>query len=96
MATNNGILKGVVIAVSKKLLHRQTEIHNLASLLGADCRYIYDESCTHLIHQVYLFFHLFILSFTYISVMLKKSLIDGNQRFRLLDKWKVPFNILHD
>ena len=48
----NGILKGVVIAVSKRLSNRQTELHNLASLLGADYRYVYDESCTHLIHKV--------------------------------------------
>ena len=47
----NGILEGVVIAVSKKLSDYQTEIHNLASLLGADYRYIYEDSCTHLIHK---------------------------------------------
>ena len=47
-----GILSGVILAVSKKLAHRQIELHNLASLLGADYRYVYDDSCTHLLHQV--------------------------------------------
>ena len=79
MAANNGILKGVVIAVSKKLLHRQSEIHNLASLLGADYRYIYDESCTHLIHQVYLFFSFIYrvtqINFTRVTSSLKSEAI---------------------
>ena len=47
----NNILQGVVIAVSKRLADFQTEIHNLASLLGADYRYIFEDSCTHLIHK---------------------------------------------
>lgn len=62
--------------MSKKLVHRQTEIHNLASLLGADYRYVYDESCTHLIHQVYLRIHLFIyLLFDWFICLFIESLI---------------------
>ena len=49
---NNRILDGVVLAVSKKLANRQTEIHNLASILGADYRYVFEEACTHLMHKV--------------------------------------------
>ena len=45
------ILQGVVVAVSKKLTDFQTELHNLASLLGADYRYVFEDSCTHLIHK---------------------------------------------
>ena len=47
-----GILADVVLSVSKKLSQQQTELSTLASSLGADYRWVYDESCTHLIHQV--------------------------------------------
>ena len=46
------ILAGVILSVSKKLAQQQTELFTLASSLGADYRWLYDESCTHLIHQV--------------------------------------------
>lgn len=46
-----GILVGIVLSVSKKLSQQQTELFSLASSLGADYRWLYDESCTHLIHQ---------------------------------------------
>ena len=47
-----GILHGVTVAVSKKLKADQNELYSKASSLGAEYRWIYDESCTHLIHQV--------------------------------------------
>lgn len=47
-----GPLKGVVIAVSKKLSSHQAEYNNMVSLLGGDYRWTYDESCTHFIFQV--------------------------------------------
>lgn len=47
-----GILGGIILSVSKKLAQQQTELFTLASSLGADYRWLYDESCTHLIHQV--------------------------------------------
>lgn len=47
-----GILTGIILSVSKKLSQQQTELFTLASSLGADYRWLYDESCTHLIHQV--------------------------------------------
>jgi len=47
-----GILAGIILSVSKKLAQQQTELFTLASSLGADYRWLYDESCTHLIHQV--------------------------------------------
>ena len=50
--TSRGVLAGIVLAVSKKLNQQQTELCTLASSLGADYRWLYDESCTHLIHQV--------------------------------------------
>ncbi|XP_063404919.1 DNA topoisomerase 2-binding protein 1-like [Mytilus trossulus] len=46
-----GPLKGVVIAVSKKLSSHQAEYNNMVSLLGGDYRWAYDESCTHFIFQ---------------------------------------------
>ena len=50
--TNQGILAGIVLSVSKKLAQQQTELFTLAMSLGADYRWLYDESCTHLVHQV--------------------------------------------
>lgn len=47
-----GILHGVIVAVSKKLSQQQAELYGIASSLGADYRWLYDNSCTHLIHQV--------------------------------------------
>ena len=50
--TENGILKGVVVALSKKLASQMPEIYNMLCLLGADYRPVYDDSCTHLLHKV--------------------------------------------
>lgn len=47
-----GILADVILSVSKKLSQQQTELYTLAASLGADYRWLYDNSCTHLIHQV--------------------------------------------
>lgn len=47
-----GPLKGVVIAVGKKLSKNQSEYNNIAASLGADYRWTYDSSCTHFIFQV--------------------------------------------
>lgn len=47
-----GILTDVILSVSKKLTQQQTELYTLAASLGADYRWLYDNSCTHLIHQV--------------------------------------------
>ncbi|KAK3750778.1 hypothetical protein QZH41_015323, partial [Actinostola sp. cb2023] len=46
-----GILHGVILAVSKKLSQQQTELYGIASSLGADYRWVYDNTCTHLVHQ---------------------------------------------
>ena len=51
-----GPLKGVVIAVAKKLSKQQSEYNNTAAALGADYRWTYDQSCTHFIFQVRLCF----------------------------------------
>ena len=48
----DGPLKGVVIAVAKKLSKQQSEYNNIAAALGADYRWTYDQSCTHFIFQV--------------------------------------------
>ncbi|XP_064597636.1 DNA topoisomerase 2-binding protein 1-like [Liolophura sinensis] len=48
---NKGPLRGVVIAVSKKLSNHQAEYNNMAASLGADYRWTYDKSCTHFIFQ---------------------------------------------
>ena len=50
--TEDGILKGVVITISKKLISQFREIYNMVCLLGADYRHVYDDSCTHLLHRV--------------------------------------------
>ena len=47
-----GPLQGVVIAVSKKLSSKQSEYNDIASSLGAEYRWTFDESCTHFIFQV--------------------------------------------
>ncbi len=47
-----GPLKGVVIAVAKKLSKQQSDYNNMAAELGADYRWTYDLSCTHFIFQV--------------------------------------------
>ncbi|KAG1701352.1 DNA topoisomerase 2-binding protein 1-A [Nymphon striatum] len=44
-------LSDITIVVSKKLVKTQGELNNLASSLGANYKWFYDESCTHLIHQ---------------------------------------------
>jgi len=51
----SGPLKGVVIAVCKKLSKNQSEYNNMAVSMGADYRWMYDNSCTHFIFQVNLF-----------------------------------------
>ena len=51
-----GILVGIILSVSKKLTQQQTELYTLAASLGADYRWLYDDSCTHLIHQVKIIF----------------------------------------
>ncbi|EDO38946.1 predicted protein, partial [Nematostella vectensis] len=48
---NQGILHGLIISISKKLVQQQTELYGIASSLGADYRWVFDDSCTHLIHQ---------------------------------------------
>ena len=48
----SGPLKGVVIAVAKKLSSRQSEFNNMVSELGGDYRWTYDPSVTHYIFQV--------------------------------------------
>ena len=48
-----GPLKGVIIAVCKKLSKNQSEYNNIAVSLGADYRWMYDSSCTHFIFQVH-------------------------------------------
>ena len=45
-------MKGVVIAVAKKLSSRQSEFNNMVSELGGDYRWTYDPSVTHYIFQV--------------------------------------------
>ncbi|XP_074641236.1 DNA topoisomerase 2-binding protein 1-like isoform X2 [Tubulanus polymorphus] len=47
----NKPLAGVVIYVSKKLQAKQAEYHNIAGPLGADYRWTYDSSVTHLLYQ---------------------------------------------
>jgi len=47
-----GPLRGVVIAVCKKLTKNQSEYNSIAASLGADYRWMYDNSCTHFIFQV--------------------------------------------
>lgn len=44
-------LCGVILHVSKKLTKQQIDIHNMASAVGADCRWSLDDSCTHVIHE---------------------------------------------
>merc|ERR1712004_727258 len=46
-----GVFQGVVVAISKKLLHRQSELHGLTVNLGGEIRYLLDNSCTHFVHQ---------------------------------------------
>lgn len=48
---SEGILNGTVIAVSKKLANRQLELHQLVNDMGGETRFMYDNSCTHFIHQ---------------------------------------------
>ncbi|KAM4028939.1 DNA topoisomerase 2-binding protein 1 isoform 4-T4 [Anomaloglossus baeobatrachus] len=45
------ILNDVVICVSKKLSKRQGELNGIASALGAEYRWCFDESVTHFIYQ---------------------------------------------
>ncbi|KAK9765595.1 protein kinase activating protein dpb11 [Basidiobolus ranarum] len=45
------LLQGVTIYVSQRLAHRRNELCDIARELGAQCAWIFDESCTHLIHQ---------------------------------------------
>ena len=47
-----GPLKGLVVAVSKKLSGQQSDMNNMAAELGADYRWTYDETCTHFVYQV--------------------------------------------
>ncbi|GAB6032025.1 DNA topoisomerase 2-binding protein 1 [Chamberlinius hualienensis] len=46
-------LKGLVIAVSKKLRDYQGELNKLAENLGAKCRWTFDKKATHLIFEEY-------------------------------------------
>lgn len=47
----NRPLSGITIVVSKKLTKTQGQLNNIAAALGADYRWSYDDSCTHLIYQ---------------------------------------------
>ncbi|XP_053571725.1 DNA topoisomerase 2-binding protein 1 [Bombina bombina] len=47
----HGILKDVVICVSKKLSRKQGELNGMAASLGGEYRWCFDESVTHFIYQ---------------------------------------------
>jgi len=47
----NGILKDCCIIVSKKLSNRQMELHHMVYILGGETKFIFDNACTHFIHQ---------------------------------------------
>eukprot|EP00118_Oscarella_pearsei_P004465 m.19150 g.19150 ORF g.19150 m.19150 type:complete len:1238 (+) comp27800_c0_seq1:76-3789(+) len=51
VSSESSPLSGVVLFVTKKLAKQQIELHNIASSLGADHRYVYDSTCTHVVHQ---------------------------------------------
>ncbi|XP_071943540.1 DNA topoisomerase 2-binding protein 1-like isoform X2 [Antedon mediterranea] len=48
---DDGVLKGVIICVSMKLSKKFTEYNRIATELGADFRWTYDDGCTHFIYQ---------------------------------------------
>ena len=47
-----GVLDGVVICVSKKLVKSQGDYNDIADSLGAEYKWLYDESCTHFVFKV--------------------------------------------
>ena len=79
-----GPLKGVVIAVCKKLTRNQSEYNSIAASLGADYRWMYDNSCTHFIFQVRQFssvqfssLRLFVYTFRRTSTEIPCSIFSG-------------------
>nr|XP_006821607.1 PREDICTED: DNA topoisomerase 2-binding protein 1-like [Saccoglossus kowalevskii] len=46
-----GVLNGVIICVSRKLIKKQNEYNNIAAALNAEYLWTYDSRCTHFIHQ---------------------------------------------
>ncbi|XP_065322224.1 DNA topoisomerase 2-binding protein 1-like isoform X2 [Gordionus sp. m RMFG-2023] len=45
------ILKGCIIAVSKKLAMNQKQLNKMATDMGAEVKWVYDKSCTHFVYQ---------------------------------------------
>ncbi|XP_022099813.1 DNA topoisomerase 2-binding protein 1-like isoform X2 [Acanthaster planci] len=48
---SQGILEGVVVCVSKKLVAQQAEYNAVAVSLGAEFRWTFDDTCTHFIFK---------------------------------------------
>ena len=49
---SKGVLDGVILSVSRKLVSKQAEYNTLAVSLGAEFRWTFDDSCTHFIFKV--------------------------------------------
>ncbi|KFM76256.1 DNA topoisomerase 2-binding protein 1, partial [Stegodyphus mimosarum] len=47
--TTDGVLKGVVLCVSRKLTNLQVELNEIVSSLGGDYLWSYDNTCTHFV-----------------------------------------------
>ncbi|XP_071788346.1 DNA topoisomerase 2-binding protein 1-like isoform X1 [Asterias amurensis] len=48
---SKGVLDGVILSVSRKLVSKQAEYNTLAVSLGAEFRWTFDDSCTHFIFK---------------------------------------------
>ena len=51
-SNESSFLHGVVFSVSRKCTKQLSDINNMATSVGAQCRDNLDKSCTHLIHEV--------------------------------------------
>ena len=49
---SEGILHDVVCVASRKLFSQQAQLYDIVRELGGDTKALYDNTCTHFIHQV--------------------------------------------